>query len=110
VWITADVHHCSSIHYDPARATFKDFDPFWEFVSGPLHAGTFGPPPLDPTFGPETRFLGIPSGMKPGRPPSDGLQFFGRIQIDGESGAMTVEHRNQAGEVLWTLSLPSTAS
>jgi alkaline phosphatase D len=39
-WITADVHHCASVHYDPARAVFRDFDPFWEFVSGPLHAGT----------------------------------------------------------------------
>ncbi len=105
VWITADVHHCSSIHYDPARATFKDFDPFWEFVSGPLHAGTFGPPPLDSTFGPETRFLGIPAGMKPGRSPADGFQFFGRIQIAGDSGAMTVEHRNAAGERLWTVTL-----
>ena len=24
-------------------AQFQDFDPFWEFVSGPIHAGTFGP-------------------------------------------------------------------
>jgi phosphodiesterase/alkaline phosphatase D-like protein len=31
------------------------FDPFWEFVAGPIHAGTFGPNPLDPTFGPEVR-------------------------------------------------------
>jgi alkaline phosphatase D len=104
-WITADVHHCSSIHYDPARATFKDFDPFWEFVSGPLHAGTFSPPPLDPTFGPETRFLGIPAGMKPNRPPSEDFQFFGKVQIDGESGALTVEHWNAAGQRLWTVTL-----
>lgn len=107
VWITADVHHCSSIHYDPARAVFKDFDPFWEFVSGPLHAGTFSPPALDPTFGPETRFLGIPPGMKPNRPPSEDLQFFGRVHIDGKSAALTVEHYNSAGAKLWSTVLPS---
>ena len=48
VWITADVHYCAAHHYDPARARFTEFDPFWEFVAGPLHAGTFGPNTLDP--------------------------------------------------------------
>ena len=43
VWITGDVHYCAAHHYDPARAAFTEFDPFWEFVAGPLHAGTFGP-------------------------------------------------------------------
>jgi alkaline phosphatase D len=107
IWITADVHHAASIHYDPARASFKEFDPFWEFVSGPLHAGTFAPPPLDSTFGPETRYLGIPSGMKPNRPPSAGLQFFGRVRIDAASRAMTVEHWNVGGERLWSIVLPA---
>ena len=56
VWFTADVHCTAARHHDPARARFTDFEPFWEFVSGPLHAGTFGPNVLDPTFGPEVRF------------------------------------------------------
>ena len=43
VWITGDVHYCAAHHYDPSRAQFTDFHPFWEFVAGPLHAGTFGP-------------------------------------------------------------------
>ena len=43
VWITGDVHYCAAHHYHPARAKFTEFDPFWEFVAGPLHAGTFGP-------------------------------------------------------------------
>jgi alkaline phosphatase D len=79
VWITGDVHYAAAHHYHPSRARFTEFDPFWEFVAGPLHAGTFGPNALDPTFGPEVRFLGIPAGMKPNRPPGDGLQFFGRL-------------------------------
>ena len=43
VWITADVHYCAAHHYDPSRAKFTEFDPFWEFVAGPLNAGTFAP-------------------------------------------------------------------
>src|SRR6266545_4064233 len=32
VFITADVHYCAAHHYDPARAAFTEFHPFWEFV------------------------------------------------------------------------------
>jgi alkaline phosphatase D len=52
VWLTADVHYAAAHYYDPNKAQFQDFEPFWEFVSGPLHAGTFGPNELDNTFGP----------------------------------------------------------
>jgi alkaline phosphatase D len=69
VWITADVHYACAIHYDPRRAAFRDFTPFWEFVAGPLHAGTFPPGELDPSFRPELRFLSVPRDLKPNRPP-----------------------------------------
>ena len=52
VWLTADVHYTAAHLYDPAKARFTAFAPFWEFVSGPLHAGSFGPNALDDTFGP----------------------------------------------------------
>ncbi|MET0390865.1 MAG: alkaline phosphatase D family protein, partial [Polyangiales bacterium] len=51
VWITADVHYTAAHFYDPKAARFSDFAPFWEFVSGPLHAGSFGPGVPDDTFG-----------------------------------------------------------
>lgn len=106
VWLTADVHYCASHYYDPEKAIFKDFDPFWEFVSGPLHAGTFGPGQFDNTFGPQLKFKGIPDGMKGNRPPSDGFQFFGMVKIDSQSRAMTVTHFNAAGKNLWSIDLP----
>jgi alkaline phosphatase D len=53
VWLTADVHYTAAHWYDPSAAKFQQFDPFWEFVSGPIHAGTFGPGELDQTFGPQ---------------------------------------------------------
>ena len=97
VWITADVHYCAAHHYDPARAAFADFDPFWEFVAGPAHAGTFSPPPFDNTFGPEMRFCGVPDNLKPNRPPSEGLQFFGLLDADPTNRALTVSLVNTAG-------------
>jgi alkaline phosphatase D len=107
VWITGDVHYCAAHHYDPARAQFKDFHPFWEFVAGPIHAGTFGPAVLDDTFGPEVRFLGIPAGMKPNRPPSEGLQFFGTLRIDGRRGVLTASLHNRRGDTIWSADLPA---
>ena len=52
VWLTADMHYTAAHYYDPNKAVFQDFEPFWEFVSGPLHAGTWSPGQLDNTFGP----------------------------------------------------------
>jgi alkaline phosphatase D len=106
VWITADVHYAAALHYDPERAAFREFDPFWEFVAGPLHAGTFGPNALDATFGPALRFVGIPEGMKPNRPPSEGLQFFGTLDIDHRTLALTARLHDVAGKVLYSVELP----
>lgn len=105
IWLTGDVHYAASHHYDPSRAVFQDFEPFWEFVSGPIHAGTFGPNRLDNTFGPEVRFQGIPADLRANRPPSEGLQFCGEVRIDGVTGVMTVTHLNVAGARLWSTEL-----
>ena len=77
LFVTADVHYAAAHRYDPARATFTDFDPFWEFVAGPLHAGTFGPRRARRDVRPRGWFSAVPAAPKPNRPPSDGLQFFG---------------------------------
>jgi alkaline phosphatase D len=94
VWIAADVHYCAAYRYAPEGAGFTEFDPFWEFVGGPLHAGAFGPNELDRTFGPEVKFLGIPPGMKPNRPPSEPFQFFGSGRIDARTEALTMKLHN----------------
>jgi alkaline phosphatase D len=106
VWITADVHYCAAHHYHPTRATFTAFDPFWEFVAGPLNAGTFGTKALDLTFGPEVKFVGIPPGMKDNRPPSDGFQFFGTVKASAKTRALTVRLHNLAGDIIYTTELP----
>ena len=106
VFVTGDVHYSAAHYYDPARAAFTDFHPFWEFVAGPAHAGTFGPASLDRTFGPQVKFIGIPQGMKPNRPPTDGFQFFGTLRVDAKTRALTATLRNGEGATLYTVELP----
>lgn len=102
VWITADVHYTAAHYYDPTKAQFQDFNPFYEFVSGPLNAGTFGPNDLDNTFGPQVLFVKAPEEGKVNLPPSAGLQFFGQVEIDGETEVMTVTLRDLEGAALFT--------
>lgn len=39
--------------------------------------------------------------MKPKRPPSEGLQFFGSVRVDGQSEVMTVSLYNLEGSKLY---------
>lgn len=105
VFITADVHYCAAHYYDPSKAKFQKFDPFWEFVAGPANAGSFGPGVLDPTFGPELKFLGIPKGMKPNRSPAEGLQFFGALTIDAKTKALRSSLHDVSGKKLYEVEL-----
>lgn len=106
VWITADVHYAAAHHYSPERAAFEDFDPFWELVACPLHAGTFGPNELDDTFGPEVRFSAIGDGVEPNRPPSDDLQYFGTLDVDPATRVLTAAIHDRRGRELWAKELP----
>jgi alkaline phosphatase D len=103
VWLTADVHYTAAHHYAPERASFTDFDPFWEFVSGPVNAGAFGPNVLDPTFGPEVAFVKAPP--RANMSPLEGFQHFGEVEILGETGELTVRLRDQEAGILFSKSL-----
>ena len=106
VWLTADVHYTAAHFYDPRHARFTDFSPFWEFVSGPLNAGGFGPNPIDPTFGLQVVYQKAPPA--PNTAPTSGLQFFGQVDIDSRTRAMTVALKDLAGETLFTKGLTAT--
>jgi alkaline phosphatase D len=106
VWLTADMHYTAAHRYDPNRAVFQDFDPFWEFVSGPLHAGTWGPGQLDNTFGPVAMYQkGCTPEQGENLAPCFGLQFFGRVDIDGPSGVMTVTLKDVDDTALWSVAI-----
>ena len=103
------MHYTAAHFYDPDKAQFQDFEPFWEFVSGPIHAGTFGPNEVDNTFGPQVVFSKAPADGQRNLPPSDGLQFFGQVDIDGESEAMTVTLKDIAEQDLYSVTLEPKA-
>ena len=103
VWLTADMHYTAAHHYDPNRAVFQDFEPFWEFVSGPLHAGTWAPAPLDNTFGPKVMFQKGCDGEN--LAPCFGMQFFGKVDIDGKTEVMTVTLKDVDNRDLWSVDI-----
>lgn len=110
VWLTADVHYTAAHFYVPAKSRFRDFDPFWEFVFGPLHAGTFGPAGTEDTFGIQVAFQKAPPPGQSNLPPSAGLQSFGDVRIEAATGAMEVTLRDLTGAALHTRRLQPTRS
>lgn len=107
VWLTADVHYTAAHHYSPERAAFTDFDPFWEFVAGPLNAGGFGPNALDNTFGPVAVYLEAPPRQNTS--PAEGHQYVGEVAIDGDTAQLSVRLRGIDGSVRWSTTLDPAA-
>ena len=104
VWLTADVHYTAAHYFDPARAKFSDFAPFWEFVSGPLNSGSFGPNKVDATFGMQVMYQKAPQEQNTA--PTAGMQFFGQVDIDAKTRAMTVTLKDLTGASLYAKTLP----
>ena len=105
VWLTADTHYTAAHYFNPVRAKFADFDPFWEFMSGPVHAGTFGPNKVDATFGIEVKFMKAPAAGRVNLPPSENMQFFGEVNIDARTAAFKVALKDWNGATLWSTEL-----
>ena len=106
LWITADFHYTAAHYFDPSHAVFQDFEPFWEFVSGPIHAGTWTPCALDKTFGPRVVYQNACSPEQgENLAPCFGLQFFGHVAIDGTTGVLTVTLKDVHDRALWSIDL-----
>ena len=105
VRLTADVHYTAANFYDPRKAKFSDFLPFWEFISGPLNAGSFGPNKPDATFGVQVVYEKAPPVQNTA--PSEGYQFFGQVDIDAKTKAFTVNLKDLTGATLFTKTLPA---
>lgn len=105
--LTADVHYAAAHHYAPDRASTPAALDLWEIVAGPLHAGGFGPNPLDPTFGPRVAYSNVGPGAPIGRAPDAASQTFGEVEIDPRSRALTVRLFDAAGRRLWAKTLPA---
>ncbi|MET0065164.1 MAG: alkaline phosphatase D family protein [Candidatus Thiodiazotropha sp.] len=105
VWLTADVHYAAAHYYNPRIAASGDFTPFWEFIAGPLNAGSFGPNSTDGTFGPQVVFNLAPPEGTSNLSPYAGLQFFGEVNIDRRSRAMTVTLKDIEGRAVFSQTL-----
>jgi alkaline phosphatase D len=105
VWFTADVHYAQATRFEPSKAQFQDFDPFWEFVAGAINAGTYGPNALDKTFGPDLKWVSVPAGNKENRSPAVGQQYFGMATIDGVTEVMRVSLHDLEGRELYAVDL-----
>lgn len=107
VWLTADLHYATCTRYHPDEAVFKDFDPFWEFMAGPLNAGTGMHHPLDDTFGAKTEWISIPEDLPRHAPPTDGYQFYGIVEISSATRSFTVRFFNADAKELHSMVLPA---
>ncbi|TQS44022.1 alkaline phosphatase D family protein [Cryptosporangium phraense] len=103
VWLTTDVHYTAAHYFDPARAAYSDFNPFWQFTSGPLHAGAFPASAVDTTFGAQQVFVKAPTVANAA--PSTEFQFFGEVKIAADTRKLTVNLRDNSGAVLWSTTL-----
>ncbi|GAA1696238.1 alkaline phosphatase D family protein [Fodinicola feengrottensis] len=103
VWLTTDVHYTAAQYFDPEKAAFPDFHPFWQFVAGPLNAGAFPPDKLDGTFGVQQVFVKAPTVANTS--PASEFQFFGQVSINGASKDLTVRLRDNSGAAVWSTTL-----
>jgi alkaline phosphatase D len=102
-WLTADVHYTAAHFYDPSKAQFTNFDPFWEFVSGPLNAASLGPGGFDNTFG-FTRVFAKGGAGTVGVVPEN--QFYGEVSLDGASGDAKVTLFDSTNTALFSQTIP----
>jgi alkaline phosphatase D len=106
VWLTADVHYTAAHFYNPEKAAFQDFEPILGIRLRPAPCRHLRPgrPRHDLRPGAEIRQSTSP---RPAAKPSafDGLQFFGVVDIDGASEAMTVHLMDRDNTELFTQTL-----
>ena len=103
LWITTDVHFAAAFRYAPfpEAPAFR----FYEFVTGPLNAGVFPNPVVDPTLRPEQLLYYAPSA--PIQDFGEAVRWFsfGLLEIAAD-GLLTARIVNGLGEEVFRLSLP----
>lgn len=104
VWLAADVHYSAATFFDPGRAAFQNFNPFWEFIAGPFHTRPGRVRHQDRTFGPDRRYR-TPVSEDRNPPPSAGHQYFGHAYIDAGTGNLTVTFRDVKNQILFSQSI-----
>ncbi len=99
VWLTADVHYTSAQHYAPERRAFKDFARSGSSCPAPWRRRLPGQR-AGRHFGPDRVFVRAPERANVS--PMESPQYFGEVEIDGDSAELTVRLRAEGGSVLFT--------
>ena len=106
VWLTADMHYTAAHHYDPNRAVFRISSRSGNSSRARCMRGPGRPGELDNTFGPKAMFQkGCSAEQGDNLAPCFGLQFFGRVDIDGQSEVMTVTLKDVDNRDLWSVDI-----
>jgi alkaline phosphatase D len=104
LWLTTDVHFAAAFRYTPFGDA-PDFR-FYEFVSGPLNAGVFPNPSVDPTLGPQRLLYYAPAAAEEITTLAEAKRWFnfGLLDVDAD-GALTARIVNGLGEEVFRLTL-----
>ncbi len=102
VFVTADVHYAAVHRFDPGKAQFKDFDPFYELIAGPMHATAFPLKAFDDTFGPELVWTNAEDKWGT---PAEPRQSFGLLRIDKKTRALGITFVDGFGHDLHSLTI-----
>lgn len=105
IWITADAHYAALIRYTP----LPERDPaleLHEVVAPALWAGIGSFPGVDPSFGPELRFVHAPTNPSEIRSLSAarGYLGFGALEVEA-SGRLTIRLLDARGDTLYAETL-----
>jgi alkaline phosphatase D len=104
LWLTTDVHFAAAFRYAPFGDA-PDFR-FYEFVAGPLNAGVFPNPVVDPTLGPERLLYYAPAEAADVATLADATRWFNFGVLDVEAdGTLTTRIVNGLGEEVFRLTL-----
>ena len=104
LWLTADVHYTAAHHYDPEQGRV----PGLRAVLGVrLGAAACRQLPAEQARQHVRAAADVRegAGRAPNQPPSDGLQFFGQVAIDGATQVMTVTLKDVEDRALWSTKL-----
>ena len=107
LWLTADVHYTAAHYYDPEQGGVPGFRAVLGIRLGPDPRRQLRRRTRSTTrSGRSCVYVKAPSKEQgQNLPPSEGLQFFGHVAIDGATQVMTVTLKDVDDRALWSTKL-----
>ncbi len=105
VWLTADMHYTAAHHYDPEPRGVPGFRAVLGIRLRPAACRHLGPGAARQHLWAAGALFqkGCTAEQGENLAPCFGLQFFGRVDIDGRRGSMTVTLKDVGDKDLWSV-------